>query len=83
MRKTSCSSATTARLRPWCETIADRRSQELVRRMNLVSCDHDPVPPMVRVLGQMPREGVPLGDVICDSGYAHLSPRALRPAASS
>ena len=47
---------------------------ELVRRMNLVSCDHDPVPAMVRVLGQMAREGVPLGDVICDSGYAHRVP---------
>ena len=44
---------------------------ELVRRMNLVSCDHDPVPPMVRVLTQLSAGGVVLGDVICDSGYAH------------
>ncbi|MGH9294562.1 MAG: hypothetical protein ACRD0B_04455, partial [Acidimicrobiales bacterium] len=39
---------------------------ELVRRMNLVSCDHDPVPPMVVVLTSMAAAGTPLGDVICD-----------------
>ena len=47
---------------------------ELVRRMNLVSCDHDPVPPMVRVLTSMAAGGIALGDVICDSGYAHRVP---------
>ncbi len=47
---------------------------ELVRRMNLVSCDHDPVPPMVRVLTEMAAGGVPLGDVVADSGYAHRVP---------
>ena len=47
---------------------------ELVRRMSLVSCNHDPVPPMVQVLTQMAAGGVPLGDVICDSGYAHRVP---------
>ncbi len=47
---------------------------ELVRRMNLVGCDHDPVPPMVRVLTEMAAGGVPLGDVLCDSGYAHRVP---------
>ncbi len=47
---------------------------ELVRRMNLVSCDHDPVPPMVEVLTAMPEVGIALGDVICDSGYAHRVP---------
>ena len=47
---------------------------ELVRRMNLVACDHDPVPPMVRVLTEMAVGGVPLGDVVADSGYAHRVP---------
>jgi hypothetical protein len=47
---------------------------ELMRRMNLVSCDHDPVPPMVDVLVEMPKAKIPLGDVICDSGYAHRVP---------
>jgi hypothetical protein len=47
---------------------------ELVRRMNLVSCEHDPVPVMVQVLTSMAAGGVALGDVICDSGYAHRVP---------
>ena len=47
---------------------------ELVRRMNLGSCDHDPVPPMVDVVVEMPKAGVFLGDVIADSGYAHRVP---------
>ena len=47
---------------------------ELVRRMNLVSCEHDPVPVMVQVLTSMAAGGVVLGDVICDSGYAHRVP---------
>jgi len=47
---------------------------ELVRRMNLVGCDHDPVPPMVGVLTQMAHRGIPLGDVVADSGYAHRVP---------
>ena len=50
------------------------RVPELVRRMNLVGCDHDPVPQMVGVLVEMPGAGIPLGDVICDSGYAHRVP---------
>jgi hypothetical protein len=47
---------------------------ELVRRMTIGSCDHDPVPPMVRVLTSMAAGGIALGDVICDSGYAHRVP---------
>jgi hypothetical protein len=47
---------------------------ELVRRMNLVSCDHDPVPAMVDVVVSMAQAGISLGDVICDSGYAHRVP---------
>lgn len=50
------------------------RVPELVRRMNLCSCDHDPVPSMVDVLVAMPGAGIPLGDVVCDSGYAHRVP---------
>ncbi len=47
---------------------------ELVRRMNLVACNADPVPAMVEVLTRMARGGVPLGDVVADSGYAHRVP---------
>ncbi len=51
-----------------------RAVPELVRRMNLVSCHHDPVPPMVDVLVSMFAAGIAPGDVICDSGYAHRVP---------
>ena len=47
---------------------------ELVRRMNIVACDHDPVPPMVDVLVTMAGGGTALGDVVVDSGYAHRVP---------
>lgn len=47
---------------------------ELVRRMNVVSCNHDPVPPMVKVVVEMFNSGVQAGDVAADSGYAHRIP---------
>jgi len=53
---------------------------ELVRRMNLVACNADPVPSMVVVLTRMARGGVPLGDVVADSGYAHRTPGHFAPA---
>jgi hypothetical protein len=46
------------------------RVAELTRRMVLTSCRCDPVPPLVDVLCHMAGT-VPLGDVLCDSGYAH------------
>ena len=47
---------------------------ELVRRMNLVACDHDPVPAAVEVLVAMAAGGTALCDVVVDSGYAHRVP---------
>jgi hypothetical protein len=47
---------------------------ELARRMTLSSCRHDPVPALVPVLTAMPAAGVPLGDVLADSGYSHRVP---------
>jgi hypothetical protein len=44
---------------------------ELVRRMTLSSCHTDPVAVVVRVLVSMASSGVDIGDVLCDSGYAH------------
>ncbi|MGH8296391.1 MAG: hypothetical protein ACRETZ_13000 [Steroidobacteraceae bacterium] len=41
---------------------------ELVRRMTMAACDHDPVPLQVAALV---KDGTPLGDVVADSGYAH------------
>jgi hypothetical protein len=44
---------------------------ELARRMTLSSCRRDPVRALAPVLTAMPEQGIPLGDVLADSGYAH------------
>ena len=44
---------------------------ELARRATLSSCRHDPVRAFVPVLTAMPAAGIPLGDILADSGYAH------------
>ncbi len=48
---------------------------ELARRTTLTSCQHDPVPEFVPVLTRMPADGIPLGDILADSGYAHRIPQ--------
>ena len=49
---------------------------ELARRATVSSCRHDPVRALVPVLTAMPAAGIPLGDVLADSGYAHRDPGA-------
>ncbi|HEX8005638.1 MAG TPA: hypothetical protein VF482_04330 [Trebonia sp.] len=44
---------------------------ELARRGTLSSCRHDPVRAFAPVLTAMPAAGIPLGDILDDSGYAH------------
>jgi hypothetical protein len=44
---------------------------ELARRMTVCSRRHDPARALVPVLTAMPARGIPLGDVLADSGYAH------------
>jgi len=44
---------------------------ELARRATLSSCRHDPVRAFAPVLSAMPGQGIPLGDILDDSGYAH------------
>ena len=44
---------------------------ELARRMAMVSCHLDPARAMAAVLTRMPHDGIPLGDILDDSGYAH------------
>ena len=44
---------------------------ELARRATVSSCRHDPVRALVPVLTAMPADGIPLGDILADSGYAH------------
>jgi hypothetical protein len=49
---------------------------ELARRATMSSCRHDPVRALVPVLTTMPAAGIPLGDVLADSGYAHRDAEA-------
>jgi hypothetical protein len=44
---------------------------EFARRATVSSCRHDPVRALVPVLTAMPASGIPRGDVLADSGYAH------------
>jgi hypothetical protein len=44
---------------------------ELARRMTASSCRHDPARALVPVLTAMPAQGIPPGDILADSGYAH------------
>ena len=41
---------------------------ELARRMTACSCRHDPARALVPVLTSMPADGIPLGDILADSG---------------
>ncbi len=49
---------------------------ELARRMTLTSCHLDPARALVPVLQQMAADGIPLGDILADSGYAHRAAAA-------
>ena len=54
--------------------VADEGGQavpELIRRITLTTCSSDPVPSLVPVLARLAASGVPLGDILADSGYAH------------
>jgi hypothetical protein len=44
---------------------------ELARRATVSSCRNDPVRAFAPVLTAMPAHGIPLGDILDDSGYAH------------
>jgi hypothetical protein len=44
---------------------------ELTRRATVSSCRHDPVRAFAPVLTAMPGQGIPLGDILGDSGYSH------------
>jgi hypothetical protein len=49
---------------------------ELTRRITLSSCHADPVRAFNPVLTRMPEDGIRLGDILADSGYAHRDPAA-------
>jgi hypothetical protein len=47
---------------------------ELVRRMHLASCRHDPPAQIVPVIQRMAATAVPIGDLLLDSGYSYRQP---------
>ena len=49
---------------------------EFARRMTLSSCCHDPARALVPALPALPAAGIPLGDLLADSGYAHRDAQA-------
>jgi hypothetical protein len=49
---------------------------EFARRMTACSPRHDPARVLVPVLTSMPGQGIPLGDILADSGYAHRDAEA-------
>ena len=49
---------------------------ELARRMTVCSCHADPARALVPVLTAMPEDGIGLGDILADSGYAHRDAEA-------
>jgi hypothetical protein len=50
---------------------------ELVRRITLASCKHDPPAQIVPVICRMAKEGIKLGDLLADSGYAYRAPETF------
>ena len=47
---------------------------ELARRMHLASCQHDPPPALVPVLQRMHTDGIPITDLLADTGYSYRVP---------
>jgi hypothetical protein len=47
---------------------------ELVRRISLSSCKHDPPAQIVPVLERIAKAGIALGDLLADSGYSYRDP---------
>jgi hypothetical protein len=50
---------------------------ELVRRITLASCKHDPPAQIVPVIQRMAKEGIKLGDLLADSGYSYREPETF------
>ena len=50
---------------------------ELVRRMHLASCRHDPPAQIIPVIQRIHRDGIPVGDLLADSGYSYRQPETF------
>ena len=47
---------------------------ELVRRLHITGCQHDPPQQIVPVIERMHHDRIPISDVLADSGYAYRTP---------
>jgi hypothetical protein len=47
---------------------------ELARRIHLASCQHDPPAQIVPVIQRMHEHGIPISDLLVDSGYSYRNP---------
>jgi hypothetical protein len=50
---------------------------ELVRRITLSSCKHDPPAQIVPMLQRIAADGIHLGDLLADSGYSYRAPETF------
>jgi hypothetical protein len=50
---------------------------ELVRRIHLASCKHDPPAMIVPVIGRMREDGIQIADLLADSGYSYRAPETF------
>ncbi len=61
-------------------TVKDERGPEvpeLVRRIHLAGCQHDPPADIIPVLERMHRDGIVLSDLLADSGYSYRQPHTF------
>jgi hypothetical protein len=50
---------------------------ELVRRITLSSCEHDPPAQIVPVIKRMARQGIEIADLLADPGYSYRQPETF------
>jgi hypothetical protein len=50
---------------------------ELVRRIHIASPQHDPPAQIIPVLQRMRHDGIPIGDLLADSGYSYRQPHTF------
>ncbi len=50
---------------------------ELARRVHLASCQHDPPAQIVPVIQRMAASGIPISDLLADSGYSYRQPETF------
>lgn len=53
------------------------QSPELVRRIQLASCKHDPPAMIIPVTQRMHKDGIQIGDLLADSGYSYREPQTF------